>query len=558
MKTRMKVSAILMFLIFLAGCADSPQLLISGQVVDETGPVSDAVVRVQTTQYFAVTDDSGYFLLDVSELGKGPHKLTGWAVGYYCEGPVMASEEDQEVTIQLHQHADGDNPEYAWLPSEYHPGEGENQGCSECHSSEGKDLGFLLPVDEWRLDAHSKTASNPNFLTMYLGTDTLGNKSPLTQYGHSIDYGSFPLRPNLDKPYYGPGYKLDFPDTAGNCASCHTPAASINDPYSIDPTTLTGVPAEGIPCDFCHKVWDITLDTSTGLPFPNMPGVLSYVFRRPPDGHQFFAGPYDDVAPGEDTYSEIQTESQYCASCHFGIFWDTVVYNSFGEWLESPYNDPETGKTCQDCHMPNQGVTHFALPDQGGLERDPQTIFSHQMPGASDIVLLQNAVSLTAEAHQDRDQLIIDVSVENDQTGHHVPTDSPLRHLILLVEATGENSDPLILKDGPVIPDWGGIGDPEDGYYAGLPGKAYAKILQEIWTEITPSGAYWNPTRIKSDNRLAAFETDTSSYTFVLDSDGEANIRVSLLFRRAFKDMMDQKSWDVPDILMEEIILCVP
>ena len=208
--------------------------------------------------------------------------------------------------------------------------------------------------------------------------------------------------------------------------------------------------------------------------------------------------------------------------------------------------------------MPNQGVTHFALPDQGGLERDPQTIFSHQMPGASDIVLLQNAVSLTAEAHQDRDQLIIDVSVENDQTGHHVPTDSPLRHLILLVEATGENSDPLILKDGPVIPDWGGIGDPEDGYYAGLPGKTYAKILQEIWTEITPSGAYWNPTRIKSDNRLAAFETDTSSYTFVLDSDGEANIRVSLLFRRAFKDMMDQKSWDVPDILMEEINLSVP
>ncbi len=164
--------------------------------------------------------------------------------------------------------------------------------------------------------------------------------------------------------------------------------------------------------------------------------------------------------------------------------------------------------------MPHQGVNHFALPDQGGLERDPQTIFGHQMPGASDIKLLQNAVSLTAEAHQEGDQLIIDVSVVNDQTGHHVPTDSPLRHLILLVEATGENGDLLGLKDGPVIPDWGGIGDPEDGYYAGLPGKAYAKILQETWTEIMPSGAYWNPTRIVSDNRLAAFESDTSSFVF--------------------------------------------
>ena len=558
MRIRTILTAISLILIVQAGCAETQLNTISGHVVDEIGPVSDAVVRVQTTQYFAVTDDSGDFLLDVSELGKGPHKLTGWAEGYFCNGPVEANAGDTQVSIELHLHSNEDNPEYAWLPSEFHPGEGENQGCSECHSSEGTGLGFLLPVDEWRLDAHSKSASNPNFLTMYLGTDTNGNKSPLTQYGHSIDYGSFPLRPNLDKPYYGPGYKLDFPDTAGNCASCHTPAASINDPYSIDPTTLTGVPAEGIPCDFCHKVWDITLDTSTGLPFPNMPGVLSYEFRRPPDDHQFFAGPYDDVAPGEDTYSKIQTESQYCASCHFGIFWDTVVYNSFGEWLESPYNDPDTGKTCQDCHMPHQGASHFALPDQGGLERDPQTIFGHQMPGASDKKLLQNAVSLTAEAHQVGDQLIIDVIVVNDQTGHHVPTDSPLRHLILLVEATGENGDLLGLKDGPVIPDWGGIGDPEDGYYAGLPGKAYAKILQETWTEIMPSGAYWNPTRIVSDNRLAAFESDTSSFVFAVDSSKGASIQVSLIFRRAFKEMIDQKSWDAPDILMEEVTLTVP
>jgi len=38
-----------------------------------------------------------------------------------------------------------------------------------------------------------------------------------------------------------------------------------------------------------------------------------------------------------------------------------------------------------------------------------------------------------------------------------------------------------------------------EGYYAGLPGTAYAKILQEIRTEVTPTGAYWNPTRVLSD-----------------------------------------------------------
>jgi hypothetical protein len=32
-------------------------------------------------------------------------------------------------------------------------------------------------------------------------------------------------------------------------------------------------------------------------------------------------------------------------------------------------------------------------------------------------------------------------------------------------------------------------------------------------------------------------------------------VRVRLLFRRAFIELIDQKSWDAPDILMEEEIL---
>jgi mono/diheme cytochrome c family protein len=553
-----KIFPIIIAALYLSGCTGSGSMTISGQVLDESGPVSGAVVRVQTTDFYAVTDKEGVFDLDVSELTEESYKLTGWAEGYFCSGPVEARPGQRGVEIDLHPHSDQDNPDYDWLPSEYHPGEGEDQGCAECHSSSGTDLEFTLPVDEWKLDAHSQSATNPNFITMYLGSDTLGNQSPPTQFGNSPDYGAFPLRPDPNQPYYGPGYKLDFPDTSGNCASCHTPAASINNPYSVDPTTVSGVPAEGIPCDFCHKVWDVNFDPSTGLPYHNMPGVLSIEFRRPPDGHQFFSGPYDDVAPGEDTYSEIQTQSQYCASCHFGVFWDTVIYNSFGEWLESPYNDPESGQTCQDCHMPPLGVSHFARPDQGGLERDPDTIFSHRMPGAADEELLQNALSLSAETRRESGSLMVDVTVVNDQTGHHVPTDSPLRHVILLIEARNLEGIPLNQLEGPVIPDWGGIGDPEDGYYAGLPGKAYAKILQELWTEVTPSGAYWNPTRIVNDNRLAAFEPDTSSYRFKLESVNEATIHIRLIFRRAFIEMMDQKSWDAPDILMEELFIPIP
>ncbi len=73
-----------------------------------------------------------------------------------------------------------------------------------------------------------------------------------------------------------------------------------------------------------------------------------------------------------------------------------------------------------------------------------------------------------------------------------------------------------------------------------------------------PTGAYWNPTRIVSDNRIAAFEKDELTYIFMMPEKGSVNIEVSVIFRRAFKELMDQKGWDSPDILMEQEILIIP
>jgi hypothetical protein len=165
---------------------------------------------------------------------------------------------------------------------------------------------------------------------------------------------------------------------------------------------------------------------------------------------------------------------------------------------------------------------------------------------------------MTVSTRLEDEKLMVEVSITNDKTGHHVPTDSPLRQLILLVNATDENGDPLILLEGETIPVWGGVGDPKLGYYAGLPGKGYAKILRELWTEIEPTGSYWNPTRIVSDNRIAALESDTTMYAFLMPPSGEASVKVTLLFRRAFKELMLQKGWAVDDILMEEASIQVP
>lgn len=176
---------------------------------------------------------------------------------------------------------------------------------------------------------------------------------------------------------------------------------------------------------------------------------------------------------------------------------------------------------------------------------------------ATDEELLQNAVTLTATGRFEGSAVVVQVDITNDQTGHHVPTDRSGRHLILLVRAAGEDGTPLAQLDGPTVPEWGGVGDPGGACYAGLPGKGFAKVLEELWTEVSPSMAYWNRTRILSDSRIGAFETDTGTYTFAAPDDGEATVEVTLLFRCAFIALMDQKGWDVPDILMERAVVGV-
>jgi len=124
--------------------------------------------------------------------------------------------------------------------------------------------------------------------------------------------------------------------------------------------------------------------------------------------------------------------------------------------------------------------------------------------------------------------------------------------MILLVNVVDEHGGALTQLDGPIIPEWVGEGDPEEGYYAGQPGTAYAKILEELWTDVSPSGAYWNPTRIVSDNRIPAFATAISEYEFTAPQSGAAEVEVTLLFRRAFMELMEQKGWGDPDIVMAQ------
>ena len=550
-----------------------PPGVVSGVVHDAEGPVAGATVRVQLTEYETTTADDGSFTLSDLKMTE-PVSVTAWAEGYYV-GYADGTPGLVPITITLKPHYTTDNLDYEWF--EFQGIEG-SASCAPCHPS----------YAEWQADAHGQSAVNPRFLTMYEGTDVHGNQSPLTKYtgkvARSVDL----------EPYYGPGYKLDFPDRTGNCAACHTPVASNIDPdntcawsgchteltgqrsssvpdpialpedeYGVSPTDLTGDAADGVGCDFCHKIGDVILDPATGLPYPDRPGISSMRLYRPEEGQQLFFGTFDDVTR-RVTYLPLEEESAFCAPCHYGVFGGVVgfgevaggvvIYNSFGEWLESPYSDPKTGQTCQDCHMLAVDNDYFVYPEQGGLRRSYKPVHDHYMPGASDEKLLQNSVTMTTTAQLEGDAVLVEVSITNDKTGHHVPTGVPLRHMILVVQATDADGNLLSLRDGPVLPDW-------TGNYAGQPGQYYAKILEDEWTGESPTGAYWRDIRLVEDTRLAAFETDVSRYTFALsgtvgDRPQQAvTVEARLIFRRAFQQLMEWKGWDDPDIVMEEEII---
>jgi hypothetical protein len=411
-------------------------------------------------------------------------------------------------------------------------------------------------------------------LTIYTGEDIHGNQPEVS---YEASGRLVPTEP--DSAYYGAGFKLDFPTRTGNCASCHTsvvsPLETTNTcgwsgchsnttafysdqvPFGISPTDAYEVGLEGITCDFCHKIGDVDLNPETNLPWSALPGISSYRIYRPGEGHDLFMGTFDDV-PGHDTYLPLIEQSEYCAPCHYGVFsgisgshemvGGVTIYNSYGEWLESPWSDPETGMTCQNCHMPTVDYDYIVFPDKGGLQRDPNRIHSHLMPGVNDLELMQNAVTMDAAAEITDGELIVDVAITNDQTGHHVPTGSPYRHMILLVTVEDSQGNEIPLKSGSVLPEW-------TGDYSGKPGTYFAKLLQDEWSGEFPTAAYWRNINLVEDTRIPAFGTAENQFVFQPESDGSYKVHVQLLYRRAYQQLMEQKGWTDADILMEEAII---
>jgi hypothetical protein len=192
---------------------------------------------------------------------------------------------------------------------------------------------------------------------------------------------------------------------------------------------------------------------------------------------------------------------------------------------------------------PEPVTNYFVFPNKGGLKRLPDQVHNHKMLGPGDEAFLQNTVTMTTTARLEGDTLQVEVAITNDRAGHHVPTDSPLRHLILVVQATDAEGNRLSLHEGLTLPDW-------TGDYADRPGKGYARILEDPLTGEVPLMNFWRPAQVVTDTRLAALATDITRYTFVAPAGGPITVEARLLYRRAFQQLMVWKGWNDPDLLM--------
>jgi len=504
------------------------QPMIDVEVLDAAGkPVENATVRIHGDKQVGETKD-GVYRLPKCDAGE---TITAWAPDYYIS-EIECSPGKNSITLLRYENQDWIY--YSWKSA--HGDNGSDIGCRQCHEEGSNPEYNGHPIyNEWVNDGHSQSATNPFFLSVYNGT-----KYDPMRSGYQVA---------------DPGYKLDNPLLNGNCAACHAPLAVTGEAVEVDINTISSLAREGINCDFCHKVWNVHISEETNLPYIDRPGLLSYEFARPstlnPEAQILF-GPLDDADHQGSIKLDLYSESQFCAPCHYGVFWDTPIYNSYGEWLNSSYSDPKTGQTCQDCHMlaDHRFYNHNMEIRKKEIDKDEDK--------DKDKLLKQAVVlSINAKYNEKKDRIIVNVSVENVGAGHKLPTGSPLRHLIVLVQVSDSADPPTNLPQlaGDTIPEWGGIGNPELRYYGGLPGTSFGYILMDKTDNSVPAISYWNPTEVILDTRIPPLGERESKYEFAAPEKGNAIVKVEVIYRYAFKKLMDDKGWygaEIEDIVIAD------
>jgi hypothetical protein len=274
-----------------------------------------------------------------------------------------------------------------------------------------------------------------------------------------------------------------------NCLGCHSPLAVQAGDLQLD----RKVSWEGVTCDYCHSIRDVTLTAGAN---PKARLELSNIK----------SGPLKDVASSAHltAYSAVHQSSLVCAPCHehrnsLGY----PVLTTFSEWQGS--RAAKENKTCQSCHM-YQVAGRVA---EARLTREPEgKVNLHRMPGSRSVSQLNQTLKTKVFSRRIApDQVEVKVELTNTSAGHSVPTGSPLRQLILEVqlEAGGSKSVQSRMYTRKVADS------------AGVP----------LAAEHT---AFLKAAKTISDTRLGPDETRSEEFVFVVPKGLPAEVRANLSY----------------------------
>ena len=517
--------------------------LVSGAVQTADGnPVAGARVRVQACLGDPIsTRSDGSFDLTVPA---GTHVITAGAEGFgngcwrgIAGGDcVPAAAGAAGLVIVLDQLPADDDPHAVFA---------DPLTCKTCHPT---------IYEQWRRSSKAATNGNRWVAGLYNGTDATMPPGPPPDPNRP-PYFAFLSRHNVDAGH---------PTRLGECSNCHQPEYVGAHPTNTNFNAYASASHRGVTCAFCHKIIDVDVSPA-GIGRPNLVGEeggetpAKTTMLRSGSEPAMYLGPLDDAPFSSGAmragYSSVMRSSALCAACHEdnadlrdangdfrGTYDGPASQTTYSEWAASPYAARDI--QCQDCHMPpTSGAEEICNAVE--VRRDAQQIRSHTFEGTTP-GFLRRAVTLRSSAVAEDDRLEVTAEVTNSGAGHHVPTGVTLRNLVLVVSATDRSGVRLEQLDGPVVPNWGGAGDPAAGNFAGLPGKGYARVLVD---EFLAENVLFTEAVQAFDNRIPALASDATRYAFRLAKSWRKlgiQVRTTLYYRRAFKPVADQRKWNVP------------
>jgi len=377
--------------------------------------------------------------------------------------------------------------------------------CKTCHPT---------VFDQWKVSMHAKAANDPWVISMYNGSDISGLS-------------------------LGPSYKGSFPKSPGNCATCHAPDYAIEDPLNTDLNKVQK--SMGVSCLFCHFVKRIDVHRDgklSGVQSIRLKSISQ--IRKDGDGC---------LIPR----SSLVKKGIICASCHYGKYYDTLVYPSYDEWSKSGFK-----KSCQNCHLKKN---------------------DHKLK--IDKSFLSQSIDLNINTWLSRKYLFVEIAITNTGAGHSYPTGHPIRNVILAIEGQDQDGKTIKLVEGDIVPLYGGdqAADNAIGKYSELPGKGFARVLEKVnpisCFNVSVPGAnvligqnlaleketrqlfpqeYWKRTMVLEDSRLPPLGTYNQVFKFeAREGMHKAVVNVRLIYRKAFKQLARHYGWDLEDVVIKEI-----